>query len=72
MADARYPQVAAALADELDDLVAGQQDDGGWTFSWSAWNPAAAWEWRGVVTVQALRTLAAYGRLDAGLSPTRG
>jgi len=57
---------------ELDDLVAGQQDDGGWTFSWSAWNPAAAWEWRGVVTVQALRTLAAYGRLDARLSPTRG
>ncbi len=48
---------------ELDRLEAGQQNDGGWTFTWSAWNPAAAWEWRGVVTVQALRTLRAHGRL---------
>jgi hypothetical protein len=47
---------------ELDRLAAAQQPDGGWTFSWAAWNPAAAWEWRGVVTVQALRTLRAYGR----------
>jgi hypothetical protein len=48
---------------ELDRLAAGQQEDGGWTFTWLAWNPAAAWEWRGVVTIEALRTLQAYGRL---------
>jgi hypothetical protein len=48
---------------ELDALAAGQADDGGWTFSWAAWNPAAAWEWRGVVAINALRTLRAYGRL---------
>jgi hypothetical protein len=52
---------------ELDRLEAEQQEDGGWTFTWKAWNPAAAWEWRGVVTVLALRTLRAYGRLE--LSP---
>jgi hypothetical protein len=49
---------------ELDRLAAAQQDDGGWTFSWAAWNPAAAFEWRGVVTLTALTTLRAYGRLD--------
>ncbi len=27
------------------------------------WSPAAAWEWSGVVTVSAIRTLQAYGRL---------
>jgi hypothetical protein len=53
----------AVIERELDLLAAGQADDGGWTFSWAAWNPAAAWEWRGVVTVHALHTLRAYGRL---------
>lgn len=47
----------------LDELDGAQEDDGGWTFSWPAWNPAAAFEWRGVVTLQALTTLRAYGRL---------
>ena len=53
----------AVIERALDELAAGQQDDGGWTFSWAAWNPAAAWEWRGVVTVVALRTLRDHGRL---------
>lgn len=48
---------------ELDRMAAGQQDDGGWTFTWLAWNPAGAWEWRGIVTVLSLRTLRAYGRI---------
>lgn len=47
----------------LDVLEAGQQADGGWDFDWAKWNPAAAWEWRGAVTVDALRTLRAYGRV---------
>ena len=53
----------AVIERELDRLEREQRDDGGWTFSWQAWNPAAAWEWRGVVTVHALRTLRAYGRV---------
>lgn len=51
------------LADALEAMEAGQRDDGGWDFTWDHWNPAAAWESRGSVTVEALRTLQAYGRL---------
>jgi hypothetical protein len=50
---------------ELTTLAEGQRPDGGWTFTWPAWNPAAALEWRGVVTVTALRTLRDFGRLPA-------
>jgi hypothetical protein len=50
------------LERELDARVAAQEPDGGWTFNWLAWNPTAAWEWRGVVTVEALTILRAYGR----------
>jgi hypothetical protein len=46
----------------LDHLAAGQQADGGWTFSWLAWLPAAELDWRGSVTVDALRVLRANGR----------
>jgi Prenyltransferase and squalene oxidase repeat len=47
----------------LDALAAGQQDDGGWTFAWPAWCAAAAHEWRGHLTVNALKVLRANGRL---------
>jgi hypothetical protein len=47
----------------LDHLAAAQQPDGCWTFNWMAWSPAAALEWRGHMTVEALRTLQANGRL---------
>lgn len=43
----------------LEALAAGQQSDGGWTFGWDQWNPAATLEWRGVVTLLALRVLGA-------------
>ncbi len=46
----------------LDKLASSQQEDGGWAFNWLAWNPLAALEWRGVVTIEALVTLKAYGR----------
>ncbi|WP_395310493.1 hypothetical protein V4U86_06665 [Mycobacterium sp. AMU20-3851] len=47
----------------LDALEAGQQDDGGWLFDWSAWAPAQSTEWRGLVTLRALQTLRANGRI---------
>ena len=46
----------------LDALASAQQEDGGWQFNWLAWNPAAALEWRGIVTIEALVMLRAYGR----------
>jgi hypothetical protein len=47
----------------LEASVAAQKDDGGWSFNWRAWNPLTTLEWRGSVTVRALTTLRAYGRL---------
>ncbi len=47
----------------LDHLAAGQRDDGGWTFNWPAWSPAAELDWRGFITVRSLVTLRANGRL---------
>jgi hypothetical protein len=61
--------LARALFDEptiaahLDHLAGGQRDDGGWTFNWPAWSPLAEMEWRGSVTVDALRVLRANGRM---------
>lgn len=55
-----------ALERGVGELEDGQHDDGGWDFSWAKWNPAAAWEWRGAVTIDALLTLKAYRRLGAG------
>lgn len=48
----------------LDALVAAQGEDGGWYFTWRDWNPATTLEWRGAMTIRALTTLRAYGRLD--------
>ncbi len=55
----------AAVERQLHALAGGQQADGGWTFDWLAWDDAVAWAWRGKLTVDALRTLAANGRLAA-------
>ena len=44
-------------------LADGQQTDGGWPISWHAISPACELEYRGVVTVSALKTLKAYGYL---------
>ena len=53
----------ATIKAHLDHLAAGQLEDGGWTFNWLAWSPAAELEWRGSLTVDALRLLRANGRL---------
>ncbi|MGW1009463.1 hypothetical protein ACWD4X_05335 [Streptomyces termitum] len=50
------------LGRSLDFLAAEQAEDGGWPIRWRAWAPGSALEWRPVVTIEALRTLRAYGR----------
>src|SRR5437660_468869 len=52
----------SVIATPLDHLAGSQRADGGWTFNWLAWSPAAELEWRGSVTVDALRVLRANGR----------
>ena len=52
----------ATIQAHLDHLAHGQKDDGGWTFNWPAWSPAAELDWRGFLTVDALRALRANGR----------
>ena len=45
----------ATIAAHLDHLAGAQRDDGGWMFNWLAWSPAAEADWRGFLTVDALR-----------------
>ena len=53
---------ADVIEAHLDHLAGAQADDGGWTFNWPAWSPAAESDWRGFLTVDALRVLRANGR----------
>ena len=53
----------STLAAHLDHLAGAQLEDGGWTFNWPAWSPLAELEWRGHMTVEALRVLRAFGRV---------
>ncbi|MER8058530.1 MULTISPECIES: hypothetical protein [unclassified Streptomyces] len=50
------------MARSLDHLAAGQQEDGGWPLRRRPWAPVPALETRALVTIEALRTLRAYGR----------
>ena len=47
----------------LDHLVAAQQADGGWPITWAKWSATTEFEARPGVTIRALRTLRAYGRV---------
>jgi hypothetical protein len=51
----------AVVQADLDRLLAGQQEDGGWDITWTPVSPAVALEWRGWRTVEALYSLKAYG-----------
>jgi len=53
----------ATVQAHLDHMAHSQKEDGGWTFNWPAWSPAAERDWRGFLTVDALRILRANGRL---------
>ncbi len=52
----------ATIKAHLDHLAHAQREDGGWMFNWPAWSPAAERDWRGFLTVDALRILRANGR----------
>ena len=51
------------IAAHLDALAARQQADGGWPITWPPLSPGCELEWRGWVTVGALKTLRANGRV---------
>jgi hypothetical protein len=55
---------SAQIDANLDLLARGQQADGGWTFDFLAWSAGQSVEWRGVVTLQALASLADHGRIE--------
>jgi hypothetical protein len=50
----------AQIEGHLEDLRARQQPDGGWSLTWETLGPAAVSTWRGRLTLEAVRTLAAY------------
>ncbi|MHB9858641.1 prenyltransferase/squalene oxidase repeat-containing protein [Streptomyces sp. YIM S03343] len=52
----------AEMTRSLDFLARDQQEDGGWPVRRRQWAPAPALEARPLVTIEALRTLRAYGR----------
>jgi hypothetical protein len=60
---------AAQVEADLDRFQASQEPDGGWPISWDPPGETSRFEWRGVVTLEALRTLSSYGRLD--IAPLR-
>jgi hypothetical protein len=49
---------------DLDALATRQEDDGSWPLGFPLTTPAAEYEWRARVTIDALNTLRAYGRLS--------
>jgi hypothetical protein len=53
----------AEMDRSLRHLAGRQQDDGGWPVSWAQWSPTSTMEARPAVTLAALLTLRAYGRL---------
>jgi hypothetical protein len=53
----------AQIEAHLDQLAGAQLPDGGWPVTWEPPGQASLLDWRGVVTLQALRTLTSYGRL---------
>ena len=47
----------------LDRLESQQEEDGGWPVAWQPPGPASLAAWRAILTIEALRTLKANGRL---------
>lgn len=47
----------------LDAWVDAQQEHGGWNVLWGIFTPVAEHEWRGIQTLERLKTLRAWGRV---------
>ncbi|HKR69389.1 MAG TPA: hypothetical protein VJT16_11165 [Streptosporangiaceae bacterium] len=64
-ADSRWRALFSeeVIAAHLDSMQRKQEPDGGWPISWEPPSEASRLEWRGIVTLGALRTLTSYGRL---------
>ncbi len=64
-ADSRWRALFSeeVISAHLDHLARQQEPDGGWPITWDPPSEAARLEWRGVVTLGALRTLTSYGRI---------
>ncbi len=56
---ARSLLTAETIAADLARLAAQQQPDGGWPLEWDSYSPAAALEWRGHLTANAIDLLTA-------------
>jgi hypothetical protein len=56
----------AQIAGALEHLEKSQEPDGGRPITWEPPSEAAKLEWRGIVTLQALRILVSYGRIVPG------
>ena len=69
LADSRWRGLfpTEVLAAHLDRLERDQQADGGWPITWEPPSEAAVLEWRGVMTLGALRTLVSYGRMNGAV-----
>jgi hypothetical protein len=65
-ADSRWRNLFAeeVIEAHLDRIERDQEPDGGWPIQWEPPSQAALLEWRGIVTLEHLRTLVSYGRLD--------
>ncbi|AXG80643.1 hypothetical protein [Streptomyces paludis] len=59
---ARHWFTDGEMARSLDFLAGRQAEDGGWPVTRRAWAPGPVRESRPIVTIEALRTLRAYGR----------
>jgi hypothetical protein len=59
----------AAIDLQLDGWVDAQAADGGWDVPWMVWTPITGLEWRGIMTLERLLTLRAWGRCPDALSP---
>ena len=54
----------AQIEAHLDAVQSEQREDGGWMFDWLSWSLAQTADWRGIVTIRALRWLRDHGRLS--------
>ncbi|CAH0122215.1 hypothetical protein PAE9249_04762 [Paenibacillus sp. CECT 9249] len=65
-----YGKYADIIPGELDALIAGQGEDGAWAPNWTWYQYEEEWrnakeEWKGIITLQSLRTLRNYNRLGS-------